>query len=195
MWNAPMKVTTGAWSMHQQTSQPVFRTAAETTLLGKDQGWGGTRTIVHGIGCQGADFWAVLPVDKFNYLQSVNRFTYQPHALDHSSATFEFVGAGKQGPVPTCHLRLLEESLQDAEARIFVQDALLDHKDKLGPDLARRCKEVCDGRTRQFRFYSAAILGGYQRVFPSAIFNEVWYTRNTAQLYELTDEVAKALGK
>ena len=50
-------------------------------------------------------------------------------------------------------------------------------------------------RTRELRHYSSYFWDGYQRTFPNCIFNEDWYVRSTRQLYELTGEVAKAMGK
>ena len=187
-------VTAGAWTMHQGTLPPVYRMAAETIQLHV----GGKIRI--GIGAQGADYWPVLPMpdrlkDGSEWRTSIlERYTYA-QGIDHGGGTYAFVGPGRSGPVPTMNLVLLKESLQDLEARAFVQDALLDHADKLGPDLAKRCKELCDDRTRQLRHYSSYFWDGYQRTFPNCIFNEDWYVRNTRQLYELTGEVAKALGR
>ena len=53
--------------------------------------------------------------------------------LSESTALW-FVGPGKSGPVPTGRTRMLQEGLQEAEVRIFVQNAILDDdkKAKLG---------------------------------------------------------------
>ena len=184
--------------MNQSSELPIFRVIAESILLAKG------KHMVHGIGCQGADYWPVLVTDKDKYgnlrASSVRKsrlsmYTGQGTVLDQSSATFAFLGRGKNGPVATYHLRLLREALQDMEARIFVQDALLDHADKLGPDLAQRCKDVCDDRTRRLHYYSNCMMASYHRIFPRDIFDEEWYRRNTGQLYALAGEVAKALGQ
>lgn len=193
-WKTEYPTVTGAWDMGQSRPLPTFKFAMESIMLHQREKNG---PVVHGIGCQGADYWAVIPMEKDDNKTSVIRFTDQANVLDQSSATHAFLGAGKNGPVATCHFRLFQESLQDLEARIYVQDALLDHKDKLGPDLYKRCKEVCDDRTRQLRYYSGNTLDlvEYERVLESGIFNEEWYRQNTEQLYALTGEVAKALKK
>jgi len=191
--NIPMRVTTGAWLMNPPANPVVFRLAAETVMLRAPE-----NTAVHGIGCQGADYWPVLKKseDKNVICDSLLERYTGDGGIDQSMATYAFFGPGKDGPVPTAHLRLFQAALQDFEARMFVQDALLDHADKLGPDLARRCKETCDERTRQFHHYSACTtcIGSYSYIFFDSTFNEEWYDKNTAQLCRLTAEVAKALG-
>ena len=82
---------------------------------------------------------------------------------------------------------MLREGMQDFEARAFVQDALLDHGDKLGPDLAKRCKEVCDERSR---FQLRGTCTGYDGDVTPYEMNEL-----RMNLYRMTDEVAKALRK
>jgi len=193
-WETSYPIVHGAWGMRQTRSLPTFRLAMESFMLFKREKGG---AVMHGIGCQGADYWAVIPDAKDDHKNSVNRFTSQAGNLDQASATHAFLGAGKNGPVATCHFRLLQESLQDMEARIYVQDALLDHKDKLGPDLAKRSKDVCDERTRQLRYYSENTLNlvEYERQLEYGIFNADWYRSNTEQLYALAGEVAKALAK
>ena len=77
-----------------------------------------------------------------------------------------------------------------------MQNAVLDHQDKLGPELAKCCKEVCDDRTRQLHYYSNCMLRQcYFQIFQRDTFDEGWYRRNTGQLYALAGEVGKALGK
>ena len=106
------------------------------------------------------------------------------------------VGPGEAGPVPTCRTRMLQEGLQEAEARIYVQDALLaeDTRAKLGADLARRCQETCDERMRaftymsNFRYSDSAEAMPRQRVIPDpAAWDEA-----AVKLYRLADEVARA---
>ena len=81
--------------------------------------------------------------------------------------------------------------------RIFVQDAALDQKGKLGAGLVKRCNAVCDERTRQMYYYSLFVQNreSYRRALPRDAFDEGWYRRNTEQLYALAGEVAKALAQ
>ena len=57
-----------------------------------------------------------------------------------------FLAPGPTGPVSTARLEALKEGLQVCEARIFLEDALLDdaRKAKLGADLAKRCQDALD---------------------------------------------------
>ena len=193
-WKTSFPIVTGAWSMNMVSEPVVFRVMAESILVHKDRGGG---EIVHGIGCQGADYWPVLTPSKGDCPYNLSRYTDQCGNMDHFSATYAFLGAGKDVPAATGHLRLLQESLQDMEARIFVQDAVLDQKDKLGADLGKRCHEVCNERTRRLYYYSLYMESReeYREAFPHEAFDEAWYRQNTEQLYALAGEVAKALGQ
>jgi hypothetical protein len=102
------------------------------------------------------------------------------------------LGPGKQGPAPTCHFRLLQEALQDAEVRMLVQDAILDHPEQLGPDLVRKCKQLCDDRTRRLR-YASVWKAWFSKPNFSPVFDAAAWNSNSEQLYAVTAEVAKAL--
>ena len=198
-WKSMIPTVSGAWSMNMSADPMLFRLMAESILLHKN-GWSGkgseTTEVVHGIGCQGADYWPVLTPAKGDCPYNLSRYTDQCGNMDHFSATYAFLGAGKEAPAATGHLRLLQESLQDMEARIFVQDAVLDQKNKLGVDLVKRCNEVCDERTRRLYYYSLYMESReeYRETFPRDSFDEGWYRQNTEQLYALAGEVAKTLG-
>jgi hypothetical protein len=197
-WKTSIPVTTGAWSMHQCAAPIMFRVAAESLLLGNNGTWDRNTPAIHGIGCQGADFWPVLKTDvpggmSYTYYRSLmDCYTYD-NGIDQSFGTIALLGPGREGPVATCHLRLLQEALQDAEVRTFVQDAILDHPDLLGPDLLRRCKQLCDDRTRRLH-YASVWKGWFSKPSFSPVFDAAEWNRNSEQLYALTTEVAKALG-
>ena len=57
-----------------------------------------------------------------------------------------FLAPGPDGPVATARLEALREGIQVCEARIFLEDALLDdaRKSKMGVDLAKRCQDALD---------------------------------------------------
>ena len=92
---------------------------------------------------------------------------------------------GKNGPIPTCRLQLLRESLQEAEAHIFLQNAVLDQRTKLSPELAQRCQNACDERTRFLRFASEM---HYDYDLTPHVLED-----QAVKLYQMADEVAKAL--
>ena len=61
-----------------------------------------------------------------------------------------FLAPGTDGPVATARLEALREGTQVCEARIFLEDALLDDakKGKIGTDLAKRCQDALDAHHR-----------------------------------------------
>ena len=61
-----------------------------------------------------------------------------------------FLAPGPDGAVATARLEYLKEGLQVCEARIFLEDALLDDskKAKVGTDLAKRCQDALDEHHR-----------------------------------------------
>jgi hypothetical protein len=61
-----------------------------------------------------------------------------------------FLAPGPAGPVGTARLENLREGVQECEARIFIESALLDanQKQRLGPELAQRAQTVLDEHQR-----------------------------------------------
>jgi hypothetical protein len=135
-----------------------------------------------GIGQCGADFWPVLKNAKGE--KKGNLLDQYCNEMQHPIFWPCILGAGREGPVTTLRTQMLREGLQDAEARMFVQNALLDHADKLGPALAGKVKAVCDERTRSFR-YTTEYLTALSRM-------EI--QDQARRLYAVADEVAKVLG-
>jgi hypothetical protein len=167
-----------------------MRVAPEGILLSQSGG-----SAWQGFGSWGADFWGNewYAVGGGRGNQGA---TFADCGLSESTALW-FVGPGEAGPMPTARTRMLQEGLQEAEARIFVQDALLDQGQRLGPDLAKRAKELCDERTRtfsylaNFRYNDAEGAMPRVRVMPDPA---VW-EENAVKLYNLADEVAKVVRK
>ena len=162
-----------------------WRVAPEAVLLSKkSDGY-----TYQGFGPWGADFWGN---------ECVTFDSYHNVGLSETPVRW-LVGPGQDGPVPSCRTRMLQEGLQEAEVRIYVQNALLDpgSKAKLGTDLARRCREACDERTRNFtymssfRYSDSAEAMPRQRLIPDVA---AWEDASV-RLYRLADEVQKALAK
>ena len=61
-----------------------------------------------------------------------------------------FLAPGPEGAVSTVRLECLNEGIQECEARIFLEDTLLDSgkKAKLGTELAKRCQDALDEHHR-----------------------------------------------
>ena len=115
-------------------------------------------------------------------------------SLDLSGTQVSLFGAGQNSPAHSCRTQLLRESQQEAEARVFVQNAILSEtrKARLGAELAERCRKICDDRTRALNFcsvYFGEYGGEYGRVFSQ----EQWDAQ-TELLYRAAGDVAKAIG-
>ena len=163
-----------------------YRGLPEMTLLS------GVRSADHkvqryfakrGFGQWGGDFWPVLKDrDKKQADGKILVMRYSNEGSTSMEQTVShLISPGREGPVPSCRSQMLREGLQEAEARVFVQNALLDKADKLGPELAQRCKEICDERTQILRYCSE-------------FHCDSDLVPNTIKLYQVADEVVKAMG-
>jgi hypothetical protein len=112
---------------------------------------------LRGFGRMGADFWDVLePKDpvRSTYSRSLNILGRYPESnwaqLYVGNTTPYILAPGPDGALPTVRFEMLREGAQDLEARIFLEKALLDLelRAKLGEDLAQRCQQLLDDRTR-----------------------------------------------
>ena len=161
-----------------------WRVAPEAVLLSKRGTDGYT---YQGFGPWGADFWGN---------ECVAYDSYHNVALSETPVRW-MVGPGEAGPVPTCRTRMLQEGLQEAEVRILVQNAILDDatRAKLGPDMARRCREACDDRTRAFTYMSYFRYSDSPEAMPRQrlIPDVAAWEEAAVNLYHLADEVAKSL--
>jgi hypothetical protein len=94
---------------------------------------------------------------------------------------------------------MLQEGLQEAQLRVVVQNALLDdtQRSRLSADLARRCKELCDDRERQFTYMSCFRYSDSTSNMPRlrVIPNLSQWDEEFVKLAKLAEEVAKAVGQ
>ena len=160
---------------------------------------GGMRTFeqfpgLRGAGRIGLDFWEVLGEGK-KVEAIAGRYpetSWGTLTLGKRYVTRHLLSPGKDGPASTVRFELMRESLQEAEARIYVQNPLLDPvgRRKLGDALARRCQELVDQRTWIFRhvseFYAYSSWGYRYLLDPS------WEQRSE-DLYRAAADVRKAL--
>jgi hypothetical protein len=137
-----------------------YRTFPETWMVGRGKWmqfggetrkrWSGTR----GFGRLGADFWPVVRDVRGRLRNITGRY---PAESSWGQLTLNYswpaiLGPGKDGPLATGRLEMLRGGLQEVEARIFIERALLDpaKRAKLGDDLADRCQAILDERVRNF---------------------------------------------
>jgi hypothetical protein len=106
--------------------------------------------------------------------------------------------ARPEGPVASVAFESLRSGIQETEARIFIQDAILDQRSKLGEALAQRAQDVLDERVRRLLWVDnmpGACAGSGQTIPPYASYwlaGSGWPER-TGKLYATAAEVARAL--
>lgn len=198
-----------------------YRFCAELILLTGQRdppaGWGltdfagqfGRDTFLgmRGFGPAGGDFWPVLGgrggwhdiIARYNDPAAGHwdpRSSWSTVQLNGFQNTF-IVGDGADGPVASVQVEVLREGLQEADARVFVQNALLDENlaARLGPDLARRCKLLCDQRTWELRYLCEYTVTGYSKMAWPAhyILDPSAWRQRSRQLYDMAAEVAETL--
>jgi hypothetical protein len=122
-----------------------FRIACEQYLLANRRG----------VGQIGADFWAVK-----NGKDKDGRDRWEHTMVGRYPATNEgnlgiYAGQllypGPDGPTLTPRYQMMRENIQECEARIYLERLLSAKPCPLADELARRCQEVLDERTRWHR--------------------------------------------
>lgn len=131
-----------------------------------------------GFGRMSTDFWACLKDAKGNAQGISARY---PHSNWNqlNLRQIPYLAAGPDGAVPTVRFEMIREGVQECEARILIDDALIDNakRTSLGEELAQKMQVLLDVRTR-------AILYDYQTG---------WQQRSET-LYAAAAEVAGILG-
>jgi hypothetical protein len=142
-WNGPLSVQ--YWRFQYFNAAPRYtynnyvavRHAAEMQLAGNKSG----------LGHIGGDFWPCIKDKKGIRSGTVtDRF---PESYWHNLQIMSWLlGPGPDGPVGTTRLEVFREGIQECEARIAIESALMDdaRKAKLGDDLAKRAQEYLDAR-------------------------------------------------
>ncbi len=133
----------GAGSLgHMQASCPVgvFHAALECyQASGYD-----------GLGRQGADFWPVIQGARGEMSSVISRYSYRDRPGAPTMTNGSYLFPAPEGPVATVRFEALRLGMQETEARIFIEKALVDKalRAKLGDELAQRAQEFLDDRVR-----------------------------------------------
>ncbi|HUV39075.1 MAG TPA: glycoside hydrolase domain-containing protein, partial [Planctomycetota bacterium] len=177
-----------------QNALAPYRIFAEGIQLSAGQRYK-SHDSVHGIGHIGVDYWPVMKGPRGDARSMSGRYVFW-HSLGLDQVVQSIVSPGAKGAVPSPRLQLMRESLQEAEARIFVQDALLDEDKtaRLGDALAKRCRQICDERTQLFRYVSA-FSGMDTREDCFRTFTRRAWETHSEKLYQAAGDVATALAK
>jgi hypothetical protein len=137
-------------SLRQDTALPAYRMLLEAAITspgahrrqadGRVAGDG-----LRGVGRLGADFWHVLPARTGQ--KSAYHLLYLKqgdHAVNLQWSAYHLLSQGPQGALSSVRFEMLREGIQEAEARIFLERAILDGR--LDSVLAARCQTVLDER-------------------------------------------------
>ena len=114
-----------------------MRVVAELNITGRQRG----------LGRVGADFWWAVKDSRGRRRGTVTDRYPQSlwRNLDVKSCV---LAPGPGGAVATARYEHLREGLQECEARIAIEEAILEHESTLGTDLVGRCRELLKERHR-----------------------------------------------
>jgi hypothetical protein len=131
----------------------MFRILGEVNLAGERKGFGRL----------GADFWPVLK-DKRGRMRGRLNGRYPKSMWRNLMILTTLLAPGKDGAIRTARYELIREGVQECEARIFIEKALVDPKlrAKLGSELADEAQKVLDERGEMLRKAIAGGVGGVQ---------------------------------
>jgi len=155
-----------------------YRTMAERGL------YSGTR----GFGRIGLDFWDVLKEGPGKVQNVYNRWPHSSCAQREPNL-FRLALPGPEGAIPTVRFEQLREGIQEAEAMLFVAEAMGEHVERLGPELTAQCRQIFLDRLNYCR---RTCPEAYGRVyFSTSHFG--WQTL-ASRLYAAAADVAAKLG-
>ena len=122
-----------AWRPHA-----TLRLLGEVNIIGDQRGFGRL----------GADFWPVFK-DRRGRPVGTCATRYLKSNWRGLTINTSLLAPGKTGPLSTVHIEMIREGLQECEARITVEEALLDEtaRKKLDAGLVRRCEAMLIDRT------------------------------------------------
>jgi Glycoside hydrolase 123, catalytic domain/Glycoside hydrolase 123, N-terminal domain len=162
-----------------------WRRDAQTQLLGCSY-LAGEKNISgkqRGFGRMSADLWPVLE-DKRGRKSSIS-YRYPETSWGACNLRMTpFLQPGPSGAISTGRFEMIREGLQECEARISIEKALLNpaKRTRLGDALAARCQAILDERTRAVR-ESSGLMGGIMFI------GSGWQGRNR-KLFTLAGDVA-----
>ncbi len=141
-----------------------------------------------GQGQIGADFWPFKGEKGGPIWSLYNRF---PHSANQGAGnkgctTNQLLYPGPEGAVPTLRFEMVRENIQECEARIFLEKLLTAKPCPLPAELARKCQDILDERTRWHRVQGSCVEANLACPYSG------WEER-TAKLYEAAAEAVKAL--
>jgi hypothetical protein len=197
-WN-PEGKTAGLIAAHyhrglsENGAVATYRLLAEMNLAGDRAGFGR----------MGADFWPVIKDRRGRVAGRVSDGRFPKSMWRNLDIRVAMLAAGPDGPAPTARYEMMREGVQECEARIFIEKALLDRdaSGKLGKELGEECQSVLDERTRAIA--RAFLTPGRDGKRPGDSVSEEGYDdflawnwqQRSDQLYAAAAKVAAKLGR
>ncbi len=138
-WKNPVLLTAYQRQQYHQASAPYIREIQAFNITGGQRGSGRLA----------ADYWPAIR--NKNGVRSGAVWERYPESQWRSlDLDTWLLGPGPKGAVSTARLESFREGTQVCEARIFLEDALLDEvkKGKVGEELAKRCQAALDEHHR-----------------------------------------------
>ena len=194
-WNRPRLDAYYPRMTNERHPISYWRFLCETAITGD---------FYRGIGRVGADYWPAVKrtdgrragwvndrfIEVAGYLHSLHSYVLEPQPA---------------GPAAMNRLVALEEGIQECEARIYIEDALVNKKlAQRAPDLAKRCQEALDDRLLyMWMGLDNMRFGGWGVTawrFQPGVSGHAWllntaYQERTKELYALAGEVEQKIGK
>ncbi len=178
-----------ALSPHKPGALAMYRCAAEgaMTAVGRPKHSPG----VNGLERIGADFWPVLKDKRGRGTVLCGRYP-ECHwgQLKIDAATAAILAPGKKGAVATGRLEMLREGLQETEARIFIEKALVGKK--ISGEPAKRLQKMLDDRVKAF-ITAAKGRGSKNKTWYEWASGDRWH-KSSAAIYAGAAEVAAKTG-
>ncbi len=161
-----------------------------------------TSDFFRGIGRTGADFWPAIKRDGRRRVGWVDERFAEVAGYLHELHSY-LLEPGETGPVAMNRLVALQEGVQESEARIFIEDALLNRDlAAAAPELAERCRDALHERLLyMWKGLDDMQFGGWGVTawrYQPGVSGHAWLLgtephSRTRELYELAGEVEQAL--
>jgi hypothetical protein len=157
------------------------RQLGELNIAGKQRGFGR----------MSADFWPCIKDAKGSLVHGIASRFPRSGWVQLSLRQTPYLYPGPDGALGTIRFEMLREGIEECEARIFIEKALLDKdaRARLGEELAKRAQDLLDERVRSL--LACTNKGGKKG--DSADFAETDWRGASRQLYTLVAEVAAKL--
>jgi hypothetical protein len=159
----------------------------------------GKSRTARGLGRMGADFWKVVR-DHKGRLRATLAGRYPESywgQLNLNYCLSHVLGRGANGPVPTVRSEVMREGVQETEARVFIEKAIVlkDRRARIGEAAAGRYRALLDARIRMVNRAGLPRKDQVRRGgAPKPQLDPQWRQKGEL-LYETAAEVAAKLGR